>query len=147
MDKFKNVLIRRIVFFCFYSVAVLVFAIIGLIAINNQYPWANENMISFDIGVSAGIEIVMVYNVAKYAASIGNNERLKKLYIEETDERAKYISSKIGCKGLTVVMLSLLLAGIIAGYFNITVFITLIAAAVFCALVTVSLKLYYNKKY
>lgn len=147
MEKFKNTILRRIIGFIFYSVAVLAFAIFGLVAMKNNCLGINEEMMSFDMGVSCGIEIVMVYFVAKYAGSITNEEKLKKLYIEETDERKKYISSKIGRNGLVIIMLSLLLGGIIAGYFNKTVFITLIAAAVFCALVTLGLKIYYNKKY
>lgn len=147
MEKFKSTILKRIIGFIFYSVAVLGFAVFGIIAMNNNYPWINEKMISFDIGASAGIELVMVYYVAKYAGSITNEEKLRKLYIEETDERKEYISSKIGVNGLVIIMLSLLLGGIIAGYFNMTVFVTLIAAAIFCALMTLGLKIYYNKKY
>jgi len=97
-------------------------------------------------GVGAGLAFLTIL-VVKYISALGNEEKLKKMYIAQIDERKTMIIQKSGswCARITVVALAF--AAVFAGYFNSTVFITLLIAELFVTLVFVSLKLYYKTKY
>lgn len=147
MKNFKASIFKDIIVFSLFSVIVLILVILGFSGVVEKLGFVNKNMYMFDIGISLGIEIVMVYFVTKDIIALNNPEKLKKLYIEENDERTKFISSKVGSSSSNAVILMLLLAGIVAGYFNFTVFVTLIAAALASSLITVGLKIYYEHKF
>lgn len=89
----------------------------------------------------------MVYNMGKISAALKDEEKLKKLYITENDERHQYISAKIGGIGINIVIGCLTLGAVISGYFHEVVFFTLIATMLFAVIVKLVLTLVYSKKY
>jgi hypothetical protein len=97
-------------------------------------------------GVGAGLAFLTIL-VVRYISALGNEEKLKKMYIAQTDERKKMIIRQAGSLCAAVSIFSLALATLVAGYFNTTVFLTLLCAELFITLVFVSLKLYYKNKY
>ena len=64
--------------------------------------------------------------------------------ISETDERKAYIRTKSGGWVMYFSALALIIAGIVAGYYSMTVFFTLLAAGMFEMLVIAGLKIYYS---
>ena len=76
-----------------------------------------------------------------------DEKTLKRLYIEENDERSIMIMQKTGAIGMTICNVGLAFAAVIAGFFNQVAFFSLFGAAVFTALVKGFFKLYYHCKF
>lgn len=97
-------------------------------------------------GFFSGIMIVAIYNLSRMFAALKNEEKLKEMYIAETDERNIAIGKETASTATIISVMLTALAAIVAGFINITVCITLAAALLFWAIVTVSVRSYYNKK-
>ena len=101
----------------------------------------------FQVGLLAALFGVTVFYLIRYLRAIRDPEKLKKLYVSETDERKLFIQQKAGSVGFTIVLFGLVLATIVAGNYNVTVFFTLLGATVFVEMVGGLLKLYYHSKF
>ena len=144
MDKFTATLKKRLAFAALYNAAVLL--LVGLGTAFGSKLGLDGLGLSFTMGFFVGIQIVMVYFIGKYLGALKNEEKRKALYIEENDERNKFIEAKIGGVGINVIMCGLSLAVLVAVYLNKAVFFTLLGALLFCALVKLGLKVYYRNK-
>ena len=101
----------------------------------------------FQVGIAAALLLVMFYFVIRFARAITNSERLRQLYITETDERNALIRQKTGSIGMNVTNFGLILGTVVAGNINDTAFLTMLAASLFVGLVHAFLKIYYRRKY
>ncbi|HKM35801.1 MAG TPA: hypothetical protein VJY54_13825 [Lachnospiraceae bacterium] len=97
-------------------------------------------------GASTAICIISSINIIRYRKIISDESKSKLLCNKENDERYKIIKSKAGIPIVPVLSVLMMLSGIIAGYLNITVFYTLLIAAICMVLVSGVVKLYYMKK-
>ena len=150
MEKFKNVLKRRIsLMAAFNGLAIAFIALTGLYG--NSTAGNNANISDMIHGSQAGffigIQLIMVINITKYRKALKNDEKLKKLYVEETDERTKLIQDKIGGVGFNFTLASIATAAVVSGFFNEIVFKSLAGVLIFIVLVKASLKLYYKNKF
>ena len=102
---------------------------------------------AFQIGMFIGFQIILLLYIAKYKKALKTQDDLKKLYIEEYDERTKLINYKISGGGFLFSIGGVATATIIAGFFNQIVFVTLLAILTFMILVIQSLKVYYKNKF
>ena len=100
----------------------------------------------FVMGFFVASEAIAIVFMAKYVAALKSEEKLKKLYIKETDERRIAIRTQAGRTGLCIVFGTLIIAVLISGYFSKTVFFTLLGVSLFTSLVMILTKLYYNMK-
>ncbi len=100
----------------------------------------------FIAGVAAGLTLLIVIGIIINLRAMKSDERLKKLYCKENDERAKLIAEKGKSSAASAFVFSLLIASIISGFFNFTVFVTLLISTFALALYMCFGKLYYNKK-
>ena len=144
MELFKKKIKTRIVLLC--AVLLLFVAIL----LYNQFG-ANDALkdslaFSFQCGFSAAGILVLVIWMIKYRAALKDEAKLRLLYNEENDERMSAIRAKAGIPMVLILSLALVLAGMIIGYFNETVFVVLIGAALFQLLVSLGVKLYYKVK-
>lgn len=98
----------------------------------------------FIAGASMGLCILFLIGIITNIRALRDESRLKKLYVKEHDERTAAIEKNAKSTGATIFLLAALLAGIIAGYFSITVFVTIIACDVALALISAAAKLYYR---
>lgn len=141
MDVFKKRLKRRILFF---SVVLLMFVSVLLY---NQFGTSNtikdSLSFSFQCGFSAAGALVLVYLITQYRRALSDVQKLQVLYNKENDERTRAIWAKSGIPMTVILSMTLVLAGIVIGYFNETVFVVLICVALFQLLVTGAVKLYY----
>ncbi len=150
MVKFKDVLMKRIVILSSLGVIAIVFTVVigfwgySKIGIDTHI---SDFVHGGQTGLFTGFVVIMLRDIVKYIRAIKDEDRVKAIYIEENDERNKLINDKIGSVGYNFVILGLMVATIIAGFFNEVVFLTLLGALAFMALMKVSLKVYYNKKY
>lgn len=73
-------------------------------------------------------------------------ERLKKLYIQETDERTVLIHQKTFTYGLAILIFALVIGVIVACFFNETVFFTLLVIIFLLMFILLGTKTYFDKK-
>ncbi|MGE5494946.1 MAG: hypothetical protein ACM3S4_06580 [Burkholderiales bacterium] len=60
------------------------------------------NALSFTLGACVGTLALVIFLLRKYALAMKNEESLKRLYIEETDERHRFIVSKTGGAAINI---------------------------------------------
>lgn len=101
----------------------------------------------FVIGFIILFLVYCIVTMVKIQKALKDEALLKKMYIDETDERRQFLQNKVGGAGMRLVVFLLCFAAVLACYFNITVTYTLVAAAFGVALVMLGFKLYYRNKY
>jgi len=131
MEKFKNVLSKRIVVMNTFNLLAVSF-----IALSNIY---RSTIYTKNVDIAD-----MIF---RYRKALRSETELKKLYIEEMDERRKLIKDKIGGTGLNICLGGIATATIISGFFNEVVFLSLMGALIFMASVKGILKVYYRNKF
>lgn len=146
MEKFKQKLKTRIIIMIGIIVVVALTNLVLLINHNNL-PTLPDFISGFQLGVFMGFELLLIIFTIKNILSLSSPEKLKKLYIEENDERKKLIKQKTGGVVIYIFIITIAFAALVAGYFNQLIFFTLLATLVFIELVMLALKIYYSKKY
>ena len=150
MQEYAKKLKSRLILMCcafLGTCAALLFSSNLAAAKNFALDYPKDFMAGFQTGIAAGLLGILIFFAVRYALALKNEEKLKKLYIAQTDERKALIMQKSGSVCLNVSMFGLMLAGAIAGNFDSRVFFSLVGASLFIALVRGALKLYYFKKY
>ena len=97
-------------------------------------------------GVSTGFGLLLVLNIFLNARAMRNEERLKKQYIKEHDERSRQIWMLSGANAYWFDAFGLLLAAIVAGRFSLIAFACLLGSLVYICIVRGILKIYFCKK-
>jgi len=149
VEEFKKKLLHRQLLIC----AGMLFACFVFILSSRfeKVEAAPEFMRGFIDGFQAGVAAcllgVMIIFAVKYFIAISRPDRLKKLYIFETDERRIFIKQKTGNLGMNIIIYGLAVGTSVAGNLNNTVFFSLLGACLFVTLVRGIMKLYYNRKY
>ena len=106
----------------------------------------NNVVFGFQAGFGTGVAIVGLMRLIHYQKVLRTDKLLQMEYNEDHDERMQYIRAKAGMPMLLVTSCVMVIVGIISGYFNVTVFMTLSAAAMCQLLVGSAVKMYYMKK-
>ena len=144
MEQYRKKLRTRIVLFSF------VLLLLVCVLLYNQFGASSamkDNLsFSFQCGFSAAGSLVLAFMLMKYRRALSDEQRLKVLYNQENDERMKTIRAKAGVPMVMILSLLLVLAGMVIGYFNETVFFVLICVAIFQLFASAAVKLYYMKK-
>lgn len=144
MELFRKKLKARMMLIC------LILLIFVLILLYNQFlasdTLRNSLSFSFQCGFSAAGALVLAFVLFKYRRALASEERLRLLFNQENDERMKAIRAKAGVPMVLVLSIVLVLAGMIAGYFDETIFVVLIGAALFQLTASMLVKFYYMKK-
>ena len=145
MEKFKEKLtIRASALACAFTVSALIY--FGLRFFSDQLPVIPSFIQGFQTGVFIAIEMFFIVYMAKYMKAKKDDKALRKMYIAETDEHKILIMQKTGSHGILISLLGLTIGTIIAGFFDSTIFFTLLGATVFVLLVEYLLLAYYSKK-
>ena len=143
MEKYKKVLKRRITII---GIFVLLGAFFGVYNVFFAPEMENELLFGFQSGLAMGLTAVGAVYVIKLRGSMESEEKLKMRYNKENDERKKMILSKAGLPMVQILACTLIALGMLAGYFNTTVFFTLVGAALLELLVAGAVKVYYMVK-
>ena len=144
MDAYRKTISRRIALF---SLVIALF--VGILLFNQFFASAalkDSVVFSFQCGFASAGSIVLVFFLARYRRALKNEERLRLLYNQENDERMRAIRSKAGVPMVLILSLLLVFAGILAGYYNETVFYALVLAALGQLLISLVVKFYYKVK-
>lgn len=144
MEKYKKALALRIYALSFVTLLAVGMGIFDVFGATEQM---RENYIfEFQCGFIAALGVMSVLLTMRYRKAMKNEEKLQLLFNKENDERLKAIKAKAGIPMLLITSLAMILGGVIAGYFNLTVAYTLIAASVCQLLVACIAKIIYMKK-
>lgn len=146
MKKFKEKIRIRALWM---SAIVIGLAVSYLVLFLNQdkLPKMPSFIVSFHAGVLCGLELLLMLDIFKNVRATRDEKALKKLYIEENDERAIMIMQKTGAMGITICIIGLGVGTIISGFFNEIVFFSLLGATLFTALVKGFFKIYFHYKF
>ncbi|MCR4646776.1 MAG: hypothetical protein K5695_15435 [Oscillospiraceae bacterium] len=97
-------------------------------------------------GFWVAIEVLALVNTVRLLVTLRNEEEIKKLYIQEKDERNIAIQKETSQKSSVINVIVLGLAVLVAGFFDIKVSVTLFAVLSVSALITIAVNLYYRNK-
>ena len=100
----------------------------------------------FISGASAGLLGFMIAGLIRNIRANRNEKALKKLYVKDNDERTKEIIKSSQAAAYRTLLIIGLVAVIVAGYFSVTVSITILACLWVCCLLGPCYKLYFMKK-
>jgi hypothetical protein len=147
MEKYKEVLLKRLFAIISYSGGLIVLTAVGL---TRHSAGETEGVRSFMEGLNTGLIAAVLVMIAvtalRYLKALKSEEKLRALYINEHDERRLYIQSKTGGAAIQWILMGLAAATITSEFLNQTVFFTLLGALLFCAAVKAALKVYYTKR-
>lgn len=97
-------------------------------------------------GVFSGIMLVSMFNLARIHAALHNEEKFKKMYIQETDERNIEISKETMKTASVTSLMVTAIAVIVSGFLNPVISMTLGISIMVDAVIAVAIRSYYNKK-
>lgn len=145
MEKYKETLRTRMNGLSLIAACAAVIYI-GLTFYRDRLPVLPSFIKGFHTGAFIGIELIVAAYLGKYLRARKDEQVLKKMFIEETDERTSLILHKASTLGMIVIFGGLALATMVAGFFNTVAFFTLMGALVFALVVFYVLWVYFAKK-
>lgn len=101
----------------------------------------------FQVGILLALMGTLLVFIVKHVMALRSPERLRELYISETDERKLLIKQRAGSVGMNIASYGLVAGTVVAGNINDTVFFSLFGASLFVATVRGFLKLYFRNKF
>lgn len=144
LENYHEVLKKRERLYKSYISFALIFWGIGKFLLKDQTK-LNDSALGFINGLTLGIEIICVFWVFKIRKALKDDKMLRRLYIDEHDERKNFIKLKSGSNLMGKIALGIFVISILASYFNMVVFYTLVITGIFLVLVSLLLKLYWRK--
>ena len=129
---------------------VLVFAaeagLVQFIPVTGNSHWQSmwRGMVS---GASFGILALMVFSLVRCLQALKDEKKLKKLYVEANDERQIKIWTSARATAMQITLLAGLVAGLVIGYFHMTIGITILALETIHAVIALGCKIYYSSKF
>ncbi|WP_276862371.1 hypothetical protein [Anaerococcus tetradius] len=145
LDTYSEELKSREKIYKFYISLAIIFIFIGEAFLKDKFAY-NDFIFGFIYGLVIGMEIFCVGKVIKINKARDDYSLLRKMYIEENDERQILIRLKSGYPILTNLSLAIFLFAILAGFINKAVFVTLLSVGVFQLLVSKAIRLYWRRK-
>lgn len=147
MEKFREGLKKRLISYIVALVVAVVIIIVTFMRfLMDDSPGHMESFMSgFQFGLFATGMVIALLNIYSCIKAMKSNLACKKLYIKTKDERTKAIWSKSVTTGFLVTMYTLLVATIVAGFYNTIVFVTLLSVLLLMLAVTgVCRVIYFN---
>lgn len=147
--KVQNVIL---VIGCVVLAAFCVLSFLGEAGIMNFAPsvenshW-QSSWRGFISGASIGILAMLLFGLIRNLRALKDEKKLKQQYVKEGDERQKQIYTNALCAAMRATLILGLAAVIVAGYFSMTVSLTLLVTVLLVSLMTLAFKLYFGKKY
>ena len=143
---------------CITAIAALtlaVFSVIGLVAnagIIELTPVAGDEhwqsmWRGFISGACCGICVFMIIGIIRICKALKNETELKKMYVKDHDERQSQIWTSARALSMQIFLIGGLVAGIAAGYFNMTVSVTILACITIHSFIGMACKIYYSRKF
>jgi len=149
MEKFRTKVKQRMVVSSGIALVTLVLGAYSIYSIVfTDHSTASHSagfMAGFQFGLIVSIFAFSLLDLVKLSRAIKDDTKLKVLYNKEHDERMKTIRSKAGMPLISLTSLLMIIAAIIAGYFNDVIFYTLVISVAAQLSVSAIVKLYCMK--
>lgn len=100
----------------------------------------------FILGASVALIAMLLFGLIRNIQAMRNEEKLKKLYIKCNDERTIQVQTSAQAAALRTALILGIVAIVVAGYFSVTVSITILACVLSVSLISIGFKFYYHKK-
>ena len=142
MKDFRNKLERKVKITAIICCLFPTIYIVCKMLIKNQNDFAQGLV----LGVFSGACLVCIYYLVRNMTALHDEEKLKQLYIELTDERNIAITKESLKTSSTIFVAATALVSIVAGFIDVTVCITLSAVLLLYAVITIIVQLYYKNK-
>ena len=138
MEKFRRTIKTRMALLAvmiLFSVALCIYDVFfaGEV-LKESFVWGYQS------GLATGMGLVAVFAFIRLRLILRSETKLHLQYNRENDERLKAIRAKSGMPMLLITSVAMLIAGIVAGYFNETVYFTLLIAALLQVLLGITVK-------
>ena len=142
----------------FLIIGCTVLAIFAVLAIGSELGWFHilkpiagdshwhSRWNGFVTGASCGVLGLLLYSLIRNRQALKDEKKLKKLYVKEHDERTIQILTLARNTAMQILLIGGLVAVVIAGYFSITVSLTILACIFAASITSLLLVGYYNKK-
>jgi len=132
MEEFRTNVKRRITIFSGMTLVAAALGVYNFLLMNysEDATMYDGSVTGFQSGLILSIGIIAVVQIIKLTRAFNDETNLKLLYNQEHDERLKTIRSKAGMPMLMITSILMLIVAIVAGYFNIVVFYTLVITAI-----------------
>jgi len=148
MDQYKNTLKKRLYLLSICLIMYITTNYIMYSHVGTRRDGADTDFIlGFQFGIGFFVFALLAYFIIRYISVLHSEKRLKEMYIADTDERKLMIYQKSGSAGMTFAIFGLAISAVLAGYYNTTVFFSLLGSCLFLAFIRAALKLYYKNKY
>lgn len=153
MESYREKLKLQNVVFAIGCVALALFSVLGFLGEAGVVKLApsvgdghwQSRWRGFISGASFGILVLLLTGLIRNLRALKDEKKLKKLYIKESDERQAQIVAKALCEAMRATLILGLAAVIVAGYFSMTVSLTLLVTVLLVSLMTLAFKLYFGK--
>ena len=141
----------------FLTIGCVVLAVFAILAIGSELGWfrilkpiAGDShwqsaWFGFVTGASCGIFALMLFSLIRNRRALKDEKKLKKLYVKEYDERTIQIVTMARNTAMQILLIGGLVAVVIAGYFSITVSLTILACIFVSSITSLLLVGYYKK--
>lgn len=139
MEDFRKKLEKDLIW---YRMLIVLFLLLYIVLIFIDKSKLNVSY----FGMLGGVIAVAVMRYLVIRKAIKNDEKLRKMYVETYDERSIYVAYRASEMAIRISKLGLFLAGIVASFFNMVVFNTLIAASLTVVIVYCIMSWYFGKK-
>ena len=146
MESYREKLKLQNVVFAIGCVALALFSVLGFLGeagVVKLAPSVGDGQSGEDPALNDELLTGLIRNLR----ALKDEKKLKKLYIKESDERQAQIVAKALCEAMRATLILGLAAVIVAGYFSMTVSLTLLVTVLLVSLMTLAFKLYFGKKY
>ena len=155
MEQYKEKLkIQNVVM----GICCLVLALFAVLAIGSELGWFHilrpaagdshwhSRWNGFITGASCGIFAYMLSVLIQNKRALKDEAKLKKLYVKQHDERTIQIITLARNTAMQILLIGGLVATVIAGYFSVTISLTILACIFLSSITSLLLAVYYNKK-
>ena len=155
MEKYRKTLKKQNIVMAICILILLTVTVLGFVAeagLVELTPQAGDShwqskWRGFMSGAAMGVLGLMLFGLIRNLNAMKDEKKLRKLYNQMHDERTIQLFYNARSAAMTVFLIVGLMAVIVTGYFNITVSVTILACVLFCSVISMGFKLYYDKKY
>ena len=142
----------------FLMIGCIVLAVFVVLAIGSELGWFqilkpiagdshwHSHWNGFITSASCGIFALLFVSLIRNRRALKDEKQLKKLYVKEHDERTIQILTLARNTAMQILLMGGLVAVVIAGYFSITVSLTILACIFTASITSLLLVGYYSKK-
>lgn len=131
--------------FCFLAVAGEA-GLINLVPATDDIHWQSRWR-GIMMGASFGILMMLIAFLVRNILALQDEKRLKKLYVQLYDEREIQIWTAARSSAMRIFLMVGMIAAIIAGYFSVTVGITILACLFTLSMIGLGCSAYYKTKF